>query len=201
MAFCRKQEYSRRLDEHEVWGHVGGRIFIYSKIASFIAFIFVELVNLALIFGAVIRMADVNAAGSKVDPGQVAMLHNDLVVMISMGVLLFAGFVLMLFKRPYGALTGTCLPGIALVFQYFNNLSETSIGRFLLSHLLPISILIAAVVIMSVIIIRERKAETRAYDTLTASIYKRHSSEGKVFTESEWEEILRQYSETERDKT
>lgn len=197
LDIVRREEYRRRLEQYETWGHVGGRLYSISKIVYTLAFVFVLVIDLAYLMGSWLWINDAAHAGSSYDPVKLAITRNAVFIVLTMTLLLIAAFVLLLKKKMLPFLLFTWIPGILLAVHFYEDLStqisENGISIYLIRHGIALLLLLIFSVVLFVIGLRERRAETAAYNRLVAKIYASRTGDGKMFTDEEWEEILDRY--------
>ena len=202
LQFVRREEYRRRLQDHERWGHVGGRIYTVAKIFYIIGFLFAVMVNLAYIIG---RWLNIDAAVQSPDTYNTAHLsdaRSALYLVAAMTLVLIAGLVLLLARKALPALICTALPVVLLLVHFLQSLadqiSENGPGQYLTRHVLPLSLLLAASIVIFILHVREKRAENGAYEKLTAAIYKKHTGDDQVLSDDEWEALLEQYAASDK---
>ncbi|HIZ83870.1 MAG TPA: hypothetical protein H9668_05575 [Firmicutes bacterium] len=198
LLFVRRQEYRRRLEDKERWGHVGGRIYTIAKIFYIIGFLYSLVINLAYMLGRWLLLQDSAQGLAEIND---ADYRSALYLVLGMTILQIAGLVLVFARKSLPALICTALSSVLLLVHYYQALAgqdefaNNGISNYLFRHVLPLIILLVAAVILFVIHVRERRAENAAYDRLTREIYKKHAKEEGVMGQEEWEELLNKYAE------
>ena len=198
LLFVRRQEYRRRLEDKERWGHVGGRIYTIAKIFYIIGFLYSLVINLAYMLGRWLLLQDSAQGLAEIND---ADYRSALYLVLGMTVLQLAGLVLVFARKSLPALICTALSSVMLLVHYYQALAgqdefaNNGISNYLVRHVLPLIILLAAAIILFVIHVRERRAENEAYDKLLKDIYKKHAKEEGVMGQEEWEELLNKYAE------
>lgn len=206
LLFVRRQEYRRRLEDKERWGHVGGRIYTIAKIFYIIGFICTFVFNLFYMIGLREHLREVTSgiASYEVTKGfSSADTRSALSLVLAMTVLQIVALVLILARKSLPALICTALSSVLLLVHYYQNMAQQAIAtettfnflRYFYRHLLPLFIMLVTAVVIFVIHVRERRAENAAYDKLTKEIYKKHAKEEGVMGQEEWEELLNKYAE------
>lgn len=205
LLFVRRQEYRRRLEDKERWGHVGGRIYTIAKIFYIIGFLCVIIINLGYIIGLIFSEISINSVldatqnSDQYSVSNLAASRSSLYLVSVMSCLLLAGFVLLLCKKHLAALVCTALPVAPLLAHFYHDLADQinngEPSRYLLFHVLPLALMLVTAIIMFIINVKEKRAENAAYDKLAAAIYKKHAKEEGVMGQEEWEELLNKYAE------
>lgn len=198
LQYVRRQEYRRRLEERERWGHVGGRIYAAAKIFYIIGFLCTFIINLAYMLGRWLNIDEATKNPEAYVTTNLSDARSALYLVSLMTLLLIAALILMLARKTLAALVCTVLPTALLLVHFYQQLSdqmsESGPARYLTSHLLPLAVMLAAAVILFLIQLRERRAENAAYEKLTADLYKKHAGGDRALSDAEWEKLLGDYA-------
>ena len=198
LQYLRRQEYRRRLEEREQWGHVGGRIYTAAKIFYIIGFLCALLVNLAYMLGRWLNIDEALQNPGLYSTANLSAARSALYLTAAMTLLLIAALILVLARKALPALVCTALPAVLLLTHFYQQLAgqiaKNGPARYLTSHLLPLAVMLAAAVILFVIQLRERRAENAAYEKLTAQLYQKHAAGKHSLSDAEWEKLLEDYA-------
>lgn len=197
LEYVRRKEYKRRLEEHEIWGHVGGRIYSVAKILYTIFFLAVELLNVTYIAFSGSRLAS-HAQTPLENFGET---RNALIVVVFGAVLLIAGYVLLAKRRPIGYVSCNAIASALLLLHYYNDMrtitEANGVQDYLYRYGLWYAALMLCILILALIQLRENAKEKKAYAKLEADLYARASKASDVpFTEADWEQLLEEYDGT-----
>lgn len=195
MDFVRRAEYKRRLDAHEVWGHVGGRLYTLIKIVYTIAFALAMLVNLTyLIFWCNRYFSE---RGLLADPGSA---RNAILIVALMSVVLLAAYIFLARQKPAGYLPCTLAASLLLSLHFYGEMGDILATQgflpYFFKHLLWYILLCLAALLLFLIQARENAALSAQYAKLEARLYDRASAETGVtgvFTEADWQRLLEEY--------
>lgn len=195
LEYIRRKEYKRRLDAHEVWGHVGGKFYTLTKILFTIGFVLTELVNITYLVFGISRYA--TQQDRLADPGQT---RNAILVVAIGSILLITAYILLVKRRPIGYLVCTILPSALLPLHFYNemtsSIAENGIQNYLFKHALWYGLMVASILVLAVIQFRENIRENREYARTEAELYKRASRKSDTpFTEADWAEVLAKYGD------
>lgn len=195
LEYVRRQEYKRRLEAHEVWGHVDGRFYGIVKIFYTIAFVLAQVVNIAYL--AISANRYVSEKELLDNPGQT----RNAIIIVALGIiLLIAAYVLLAKRRPFGYLVCTLAPSVLLCFHYYNEMSgaiaENGWQNYILKHALWYIILTALALVMMAIQLNENRKENKEYAAVEAKLYKRMAKNSDApISDEEWEELLCKYGD------
>lgn len=190
----RRVEYKRRIDNHETWGHVGGRMYSTAKIFYTIAFILCQMVNITYPVFAISRLA---AEGEKLaDAGNT---RNAVIIVVLGAVMLLIAYILLAMKKPIGYSLFTFIPSIFLAAHFYSDMSTTiaanGIKEYFVKHALWLILLNLTMLVMLIIQIRETLAERREYQYLEAKLYERAKKNGvDLADEQEFERLIERYA-------
>ena len=195
MDFVRRAEYKRRLEAHEVWGHVGGRLYTLTKIVYTIAFALAMLVNLTYLFFWCNRYFSERELLA--DP---ASARNAILVVGLMSLVLAAGYIFVAKQKPSVYLPCTLASSVVLSLHFYGEMGDILASQgflpYLFKHLLWYIFLCLTALILFLIQARENAALSARYAKLEAQLYSRASAETGVtgvFTEDDWQRLLEAY--------
>lgn len=200
LEYVRRNEYKRRLDEHEVWGHVGGKLYTLIKILFTIGFALAQLVNISYLAVWINRY--VSEYANLANPGSTL---NSIIIVGSMAALLIAAYVLLAKRRPIGYAVCTLIPSIVLPIHFYGEMSDiiaaSGLRNYILKHALWYAVMAVTMLIMLIIQLRENTHEKKMYEKLEAKLYDRAAASGgdSVFSEGDWEELLSRFDGTEQE--
>lgn len=198
LLFVRRQEYQRRLEDKETWGHVGGRIYSTAKIFFTIGFLYEMVVNLAIIIALGAKISDAIQFPDQFQLATPTEIRTTLYLVVVSTALLLFGFILMLCKKHLPALLCIVLPIAPLLIDLYRNqatqIANNGPARYFFLNVLPLCLMLITAIILYVIHVREKRRENEAYDKLTAAIYQKHAKDDKAMTEEEWEALLEKYA-------
>lgn len=198
LQYVRRQEYRRRLEERERWGHVGGRIYTAAKIFYIIGFLCTLMVNLAYMLGRWLNIDEATKNPDTYITTNLSAARSALYLAAAMTLVLIAALILTLARRNLAALVCTALPAALLLVHFYQQLAdqmaESGPARYLTSHVLPLAVMLAAAVVLFIIQLRERRAERVAYEKLTAELYRKHAGGDQALSDAEWEALLENYA-------
>ena len=195
MDFVRRAEYKRRLDEHEIWGHVGGRLYTLIKILYTIAFALAMLVNLTyLLFWCSRYFGERELLA---DPGSA---RNAILIVGLMSVVLIAGYVFLARQKPAGYIPCTLAASAVLSLHFYGEMGDILASQgftpYLFKHLLWYILLCFSALCLFLIQAKEDAFLSSQYARLEAQLYSRASAGTGVtgvFTEEAWQRLLEEY--------
>lgn len=196
LNYIRRTEYRRRLEAHEVWGHVGGRFYGLAKIIFTIAFAFALLVNITYVIYWISRY--VLEYSLLANPGEA---RNSIVIVSVMSVLLIADCFFIFKRKPILYLIFTLIPCIILPIHFYGEMTDIISGGgifvYIYKHAAWYLLMLAMMTVMFIIQARETAKENREYARLEAALYKHASASANktsVFSEGDWENMLKNYN-------
>lgn len=198
LEYLRRKEYKRRLEAHEIWGHVDGRFYGIVKIFYTIAFLLAQIVNIGYL--ALSGSRYILERQLLENPGHT---RNAVIIVAAGMIALIAAYVLLAKRRPFGYFTCTLLPSLMLCFHYYNEndwmSAENGLQSFMLKHALWYVILVVLALVMMLIQLNENRKENREYAGAEAELYKRMARNSDApISDEEWEELLAKYGDANK---
>lgn len=194
LEYVRRKEYKRRLEAHEIWGHVGGRIYSLVKILYTIVFLALELLNLTYL--AVTGSRLLSNAQQPLE--SFAETRNAFLLALLGSLLLIVGYVLLVKRRPIGYVCVDLVASALLLAHYYNErhtiITENGIGDYISRYGLWYAALLLCVLLLACIQLRENAKEKKQYTALEAELYRRAAAASDApFQEADWEKLLCEY--------
>lgn len=187
LQYIRRQEYRRRLEEHEVWGHVGGRLYTLLKWLYFIDWAYIITFALGFIMWSYLRIDDILSFGFQYDAEEFIWHKNRMYFISILVVAAVAALVLFLIRKHLAFLITNSIVSVffSVAFQ-----SQDNVGKYVLFNLIPLLLLCAIGVCVYVIYFRDMKRENFEYNKLISYLYAQATKNNENYTEDQWQEYL-----------
>lgn len=191
-----REEEQRIFRDNENWSHLGGNTAKICKVFYFIAAVYLMLVNAAYIFQVFLSIADYQLYPDNYD---IVQLRSALIVMFSVSAAMLIAFVLMILKKYLLTLIFSLPAGVITCIFFLGETAQSRLtlengtGRFILQHLLPISVYILAIIIIYLISFRDKRNIYKKYDKAESVIYSKYKNEHPHITNDEWKDYIRHY--------
>lgn len=187
LEYIRRREYRRRLQENEVWGHVGGRAYTLLKWIYIIDFIYILIFALGFILASFLRIDDILSSGLEYNLEELIWHKNRTYFIIMLTVVALITLVFLLLKKHLAFLISNSIISVffAVGFQ-----TKENIGKYITANLIPLVLLLGIGIIIYIIYFKDKQWENREYNKLISHLYTQATKDKQSYTEEQWQEYL-----------